>query len=161
MIRSVHANVSSFRAITFEPGLNIVISDQTQESTDRDSRNGVGKSLLIEIIHFCLGSRFDKRSKLSVEQLHDWKFTIVLDIDGSEYRVTRNTTHSRTVEIEGNFRAWSSKPQYNANSGAWELSVEVWNIVLGEMMFGLPFSPNKRRILTSVSQLNLVLYTSW
>ena len=60
MITAVRCNMSSFRDIEFTPGFNVVLADRTKESEDRDSRNGLGKTTLIEIIHFCLGSRTRK-----------------------------------------------------------------------------------------------------
>jgi uncharacterized protein YydD (DUF2326 family) len=56
MIRKVSANQSSFRTVEFNPGFNIVIAERTKESTRKDSRNGLGKTTLVEIIDFCLGS---------------------------------------------------------------------------------------------------------
>jgi len=52
MIRSITANKESFKTITFEKGMNIILADRTKESTKKDSTNGFGKSTLIEIIHF-------------------------------------------------------------------------------------------------------------
>ena len=56
MIRSVSANQKSFKTVHFEPGFNVVLADRTKDSTKKDTRNGLGKSTLIEIIHFCLGA---------------------------------------------------------------------------------------------------------
>ena len=57
MIKRVFANRSSFKAVEFQPGFNVVWADRTKESTKKDLRNGLGKSTLIEIIHFCLGAK--------------------------------------------------------------------------------------------------------
>jgi len=56
MIYSVKSDKSSFKKIDFQPGFNIILAERTKESTKKDSRNGLGKSTLIEIIHFCLGA---------------------------------------------------------------------------------------------------------
>ena len=52
------SNLENFKTVDFKKGLNIIIGERTNpENKDtKDSYNGVGKSLLIEIIHFCLGS---------------------------------------------------------------------------------------------------------
>jgi uncharacterized protein YydD (DUF2326 family) len=57
MIKKLSANQPSFKTVEFSAGFNVVLADRTQESTKRDSRNGLGKSTLIEIIHFCLGAK--------------------------------------------------------------------------------------------------------
>jgi uncharacterized protein YydD (DUF2326 family) len=60
MINAVFANRNSFKAVEFLPGFNVILADRAETSSARESRNGLGKSTLIEIIHFCLGSRTRK-----------------------------------------------------------------------------------------------------
>lgn len=55
MIYSISCDQPSCKAIEFKPGFNVILAERTKEATNRDSRNGLGKSTLIEIIHFCLG----------------------------------------------------------------------------------------------------------
>ena len=57
MIYSVRCDKPSFKSIKFNPGFNVILAERTKESTIKDSRNGLGKSTLIEIIHFCLGAK--------------------------------------------------------------------------------------------------------
>jgi uncharacterized protein YydD (DUF2326 family) len=56
MINTISANQPSFKTVEFTPGFNVIIADRTESSGVKDSRNGLGKSTLIEIIHFCLGA---------------------------------------------------------------------------------------------------------
>ena len=55
MIHGVYANQSSFHPVKFSTGLNVVLAERTHASSQKDTRNGLGKSTLIEIIDFCLG----------------------------------------------------------------------------------------------------------
>ena len=80
MIRKVFANNPSFKVVEFHSGFNVVLADRTKESTKKDSRNGLGKSTLIEIIHFCLGARALRGKGLLVDPLKDWAFSIVLQL---------------------------------------------------------------------------------
>jgi len=54
----VSSNLDSFKTVNFKHGFNIIMVERTNPDNKdtKDSYNGVGKSLLIEIIHFCLGS---------------------------------------------------------------------------------------------------------
>lgn len=52
MIYSVSCDKPSFKNIEFKPGFNVILAERTKESTIKDSGNGLGKSTLIEIIHF-------------------------------------------------------------------------------------------------------------
>ena len=63
MIHRITANKSSFHPVEFTPGLNVVLADRTDTSTQKDTRNGLGKSTLIDIIDFCLGSNVRTRSR--------------------------------------------------------------------------------------------------
>ena len=56
---SLTANRESFRALHFRPkGLSLILAKQKTPGSGEDTRtyNGVGKSLAIALIHFCLGS---------------------------------------------------------------------------------------------------------
>ena len=57
MIHSIAANQPTFRPVKLTPGLNVILADRTKGSSRKDTRNGLGKSTLIEIIHFCLGAK--------------------------------------------------------------------------------------------------------
>ena len=72
MILSLKANHQSFKSLFFKKGFNIILADVTEKSTQHDSRNGAGKSTIVEIIQYCLGSRPDKKSIFFSEKLIDW-----------------------------------------------------------------------------------------
>ena len=74
MIHKVFANNSSFHSVIFEKGFNVVLAEKDSSDDDKDSRNGIGKSSLIEIIHFCLGSDLKRSKTLSKNFLKDWIF---------------------------------------------------------------------------------------
>lgn len=137
MILKVYSDQPSFRKVEFSSGFNVVLAERTKESTKKDSRNGLGKTTLLEIIHFCLGSRVKKGEGLLVEPLLGWTFSIDIDMKGRIYSVHRNTKEPSRVIIEGDFSDWPILPQRNTDTGDYSLSWSDWNIVLGELMFGL------------------------
>ena len=135
MLYSLTANHATFQEVTFTPGLNVVLAERTKESTKKDSRNGLGKSTLIDIIHFCLGG---ESTVLRPDVLPDWAFTLGLSVGGTRILATRSTERSRYVEISGDVSAWPERPSPNLESGALEYPVRVWTALLGHFMFDLP-----------------------
>ena len=60
MLRSLSSSLQTFKTLNFDVGLNILVADRTQASSETDTRNGVGKSSMVELLHFLLGSRSDR-----------------------------------------------------------------------------------------------------
>lgn len=135
MIHSITCDKPSFKNIEFKPGFNVILAERTKESTKKDSRNGLGKSTLIEIIHFCLGGA--KGETLSKPPVKGWAFTLDLDLAGKRYSVTRNTAEEKKIIIEGDCSGWPLKPERDKKTGDQVISARDWNKVLGVLMFGL------------------------
>lgn len=154
MIRAVRCDQPSFRTITFENGFNVVLADQTSTSTDRDTRNGVGKSLLVEIIHFCLGASLSP--VLKAESLKGWTFTTDIVLSGKSIEVSRSTTKNRFVTLRGDFSDWTLRPSLNDETGRFEMSIENWTTQLGELAFDLPTDMQKQTYVPGFR--NLISY---
>lgn len=138
MIHAISCDQPSFRNIEFSPGFNVVLATRTQAATDKDSRNGAGKTTFVEIVHFCLGSSANKQNRLMAPQLRGWTFTVELDLRGKRYRVSRNTANPRQVILEGDFQDWTIKPKKDTETGAFLFSIAQWTELLGWLMFDLP-----------------------
>ncbi|AEA46896.1 DUF2326 domain-containing protein [Archaeoglobus veneficus] len=137
MIKRVRCDRPSFRTVEFKEGFNVVLADRTETSSEKDSRNGLGKTTLVEIIHFCLGSTLQKGSVLKSKELENWTFILDLTLNGRDYSVYRNTSNPSKVELEGDFSDWPVKPTRNWLEGTHSLKVDVWRKVLGFLMFDL------------------------
>ncbi|HAJ79115.1 MAG TPA: DUF2326 domain-containing protein [Fibrobacteres bacterium] len=136
MITRVFANQPSFKPVEFTPGMNIIWADRTKDSTKKDSRNGLGKSTLIEIIHFCLGAKVEKHKGLMVDQLKDWVFSVELSIQNKNIIVSRSVDDPGKVTVKGDFSDWPVQPK--EKNGEIVFLVKDWNAILGVLLFGLP-----------------------
>lgn len=89
---------SSFHSIHFKDGLNLVVGRKTNEDdkNTKNTYNGVGKSLIVYLIHFCLGSNkivaFEKN-------IPGWNFELEFEIDNRKYRTRRNTTKQSEIYL--------------------------------------------------------------
>jgi uncharacterized protein YydD (DUF2326 family) len=106
LIHGVYANQKGFRSVEFEAGLNLIVADRSQTAGDKDTTNGLGKSALIDIIDYCLGSGPKPKEGLRVEPLSDWAFTLDITLGGAKVRVTRHTSEPGFVEVEGDVSTW-------------------------------------------------------
>lgn len=138
MIHAVRANQASFKTVEFTSGCNVVMADRTKESTKKETRNGLGKSTLLEIIHFCLGASATTKQGLLVDTLAGWEFTLDLTLQGEQISVTRSTATPAKVYIAGNTATWPIQPWYDNKNDRFTLEVKEWNKVLGHLLFGLP-----------------------
>lgn len=79
MLRRLSSSLANFKTLEFNDGLNILVADRTQTSAETDTRNGAGKSSVIEAFHFLLGGRADKTSLFLKPELVGDAFTLELD----------------------------------------------------------------------------------
>jgi uncharacterized protein YydD (DUF2326 family) len=135
MIKTVSANHHTFKTVHFDEGLNIVLADRTKESTKKDSRNGLGKTTLIEIIHFCLGANTKKGKGLLVKELSGWEFSLELVLNGKRLEITRSVDYPREIILEGEFLSLS---QYiETKNGITTCKIDKYLLGMGNILFGL------------------------
>jgi len=151
MIKAIRSDHPSFRTVKFKEGYNIILADRTKDSSKKDSRNGLGKTTLIEIIHFCLGSSLRKGSTLACKELDNWTFILDLTLDNKEFSIYRNTSNPSKVKIEGDFSGWVIKPEYEMDGNY--MKVSDWNNVLGYLMFDIPIGMPQKKYLPTFRSL--------
>lgn len=89
------SNRRSFKTVRFnETGLSLIVGRHSNP-TSRDATstyNGVGKSLVVTLIHFCMGGN---RNPQFEEHLADWQFSLVFTHAEARYEVVRTVGESR------------------------------------------------------------------
>jgi uncharacterized protein YydD (DUF2326 family) len=140
MIRRFGSDLESFKTLTFRPGLNVLLADKSAGATDRQSRNGAGKTSLIELVHFLFGADVRKESIFRSDILSPWTFDLAVDIGGEAISAARSGAKPSRIVINGPVEAWPILPQFDERAGHFELSNENWKANLGALWFGLPVS---------------------
>jgi uncharacterized protein YydD (DUF2326 family) len=139
MIKSITSSIPTFKTLTFGKGLNILLADLTEKSTDKQTRNSAGKTSMIEIMHFLMGSDADKGSLFKKFSEADYSFTAVFEIFGHDVAVTRKTSNVKKILIEKErAKLLGLEVKRDEASGVEFVSVETWKDFLGQAWFKLP-----------------------
>ena len=95
----VYSNKTSFRTVKFNrTGLSFVVAKQKNPEASEKGKtyNGVGKSLLVRIIHFCLGASV-KSYGIFCEKLFGWEFFVDFEIGRNKYTARRLTDEPKII----------------------------------------------------------------
>jgi uncharacterized protein YydD (DUF2326 family) len=154
-LTAVTANRGGFHTVAFEPGFNVVLATMTEKSKRRDSRNGVGKSTFIEILHWCLGSNVAKGTGIRSDALEEWSFSLDLIVNSRQVRVSRSVANPSRLVSEGDLAGWPISPQEDEQTGERWFRVEDWRNTLGRFWFDLEgsnapmsYSPTFRSLIS-------------
>lgn len=132
-LRRVGANKDHFRTVTFQDGLNVVLAERTETSRETDSRNGVGKTTLFQIIDFCLGGQVRGTEGLGKLSGSDWEFSLTLDFGpGRELTVTRALDDTGDIRLSGSVTELGLGDASPAS-----IRARAWTNWLGQRCFGL------------------------
>ncbi|EHR48455.1 hypothetical protein SacmaDRAFT_0140 [Saccharomonospora marina XMU15] len=130
MIHEVTSSLPKFKTLRFTQGLNIVLADRTDKSTQTDTRNGSGKSSLIEILHHLLGGKADPKSMFRQPPLDEHWFAMIFDLAGHGVRVQREGATPGKVTV-------TTFTDDGAVADEETISNEQWKRRLASEVFGL------------------------
>lgn len=142
MIYSITSDLDSFKPLTFGPGLNILLAEKSADASDRQSRNGAGKTSFVELVHFLFGGNAKPDSIFRTNALIASTFEMQVDIGGHAISAGRSGLKPSCIRIQGETSHWPIKPTLDAKTGDLILSNEHWKSVLGTLLFGLPADPD-------------------
>lgn len=153
MLYKLSANKPSFRDIVFSKGLNIVVAERTEASGNKASRNALGKTTFVEILDFCLGADFTKKSKLYSPNLLDWSFSLEMELAGYHFEVTRHINDAKKIYIHPFCKNFPLELKEQGDKQTY-IDLEEWKLLLGKSLFDIdqmqhkkPNAPTARSIL--------------
>ena len=91
------ANKSSFKTVTFNrSGLTLVVGrHRPAKKTDlKKTYNGVGKSLIVALVNYCLGSNKNEHFDT---HLPEWAFSLEFEHAGTKHLITRTTGNTKIL----------------------------------------------------------------
>ena len=142
MIHSITSDLDGFKSLTFGPGLNVLLAERCASASDRQSRNGVGKTSFIELIHFLFGGNIEKDSIFKTHALCASLFEMQADIGDRVITASRSVAKHSSIRIQGDTSSWPIKPRFDTKTGGFTLSNKRWKDVLGALQFSIPVASN-------------------
>ncbi len=127
MIHRIYSSLPMFKTLALKPGLNVLVAKKEVGASDKQTRNRAGKTSLIEIVHFLMGSDAGKDSLFRLDALVNESFGIEFDLGGEQLCVERSGQQKNKIHIAG----------ASFLDGTSTLANSEWVELLGEKMFGL------------------------
>lgn len=99
MLNKISSSNSNFKEVEFHEGINILVTQKMEQSQQTNTRNGSGKSSLIDIIHFVFGSSITTNSIFKKDALKDTTFKIDFTTNNIDYTVERSTAAKSPIRL--------------------------------------------------------------
>ncbi|MCK1513067.1 DUF2326 domain-containing protein [Bradyrhizobium sp. 190] len=138
MIRRVWSDLATFKEARFDAGFNVVLADTAEDSKETESTNGLGKTTLIRIIHFCLGSDLARDKALNHPDLAGVTFGLDLQLGEALVTVSRNTATPKEIVVSKSLVEALSIERKALDDEMVAISLDDWKWVLSERFF--PFA---------------------
>ena len=163
MIHKIWANDKRFKSLEFSEGLNVILAERTLESGQKDTRNGAGKTTILNIVHFCLGAEL-YRLNLPKDELKDWAFYINLDLCGTNLTAIRSVSNAKIIEILGDVSKLPIAPEEDSK-GTIFYKNDTWKNLLGKCLFNIrdeasaKYAPSFRSLVSYFTRKGADAYT--
>ena len=135
MIYRVYSSDNRFKELEFHNGLNILSAVRTSTASDRQTRNGAGKSSFVAIVNMLMGGSIKGDSIFKHDDLIGHWFGMEFDLRGNRTTVKRSGKPRSKIRIETNIDLGNRKSR---QSGPISVSSGKWTETLGKHVFDLP-----------------------
>lgn len=154
MFHRLESSDPRFKTLTFHSGLNILLAQKRDETAGSSTtRNSVGKSSVVDLLHFLLGGTRDKNSIVSSRSLDNDTFLLQMDWPNlsESLHISRAVT-STTIRL---YPVPSSvgRGQLSLDTSV-DLGLNAWQEVIGRDLFHLP---EEHRGITSRALLSFYM----
>ncbi|MDE4593054.1 ABC-three component system protein [Sinorhizobium meliloti] len=143
MILEIGSSIETFKTLTFRRGLNILLAERNETSQETDTRNGAGKSSVIQIVHFLLGGDKTADMFLRFPEIAGASFWGEFEFSGIRVRVRRDVSNSGVVYPDFPSGIPDGLMATTDILGLVKVQNDDWKAWLGHVAFGLPLERKK------------------
>ena len=99
-LKKLSASRESFHDLVLEPNsINIILGSKGIENEKKTNTvNGVGKTLSIKLIDYCLGCRSDAHKEIL--KLAGWDFKLVINCQGKDHEIIRSVDDDKFIYLD-------------------------------------------------------------
>lgn len=166
MLHSLTSSLSSFKTITFKPGMNFIIAEGDMRKDHKGTANSVGKSSIFYLIDYLLGGSGSDLD-FSAAVFDGATFTLDATLGGARVQIKRSVDPAlkNAVTITGDISSWDCLTDDQKREAINGLTIpnKQWATILGKILFGIPDSvpwnvakkatpPTARELLTQLNR---------
>ena len=136
------SNKTTFKTVRFNrTGLTLILGKhKTKKKSDlKKTYNGVGKSLIVALVNYCLGSN---RNKTFDNHLEDWEFTLSFEIANSTHTVTR-APGDDTIQLDGRETSLTKLRTFLHESGVFQMPAQRTDFLTFKSLLAFFLRPNR------------------
>ena len=139
MITGISSSLATFKTVRFREGLNVLLSDRHPGASERQTRNSAGKTSLIEILHFLLGSDCRPDSIFRSDVLAEESFRGDFVFAGHTLSVERSGSNPARIYLVDGLESWDAVPvREEKTTSRRYISNRDWTVFLGHVVFAMP-----------------------
>ncbi|CAN7758965.1 DUF2326 domain-containing protein [Ensifer adhaerens] len=156
MITEVRSDLKNFRTAHFAGGMNVVLAETAVDSAEHESTNGLGKTTLLRIIHFCLGGSVSRDRILSHPALAGISFGLTLRHGNEEVLIDRKT-NEQTVLVSRSFLDGLTIKIIEAEGSQVRIAADDWPRVLSSRLVADTYVPSISKYTPSFREVFVYL----
>lgn len=142
MLHRIYSTLPKFKEITFTQGLNIIVAKQSIRTTEKDTKNGSGKSSFVRIVDFLLGGECNKGHNFFLnENLVEETFGMEITLNNKRICIERSGRSKSNFYILPNDKTiwenWPYKPRKPKGSERYYFTHKDWKSLLGQFYYNL------------------------
>ncbi|WOV85021.1 DUF2326 domain-containing protein [Sporosarcina jeotgali] len=138
MLKRIYSSLPSFKPVKFHDGLNIIVAEKNNPLSGKSTRNGAGKSTIVEILHFLFGGNVDPIFKS--KELINHSFSVEFEVNNKDFTITRSAKQATKFSLRATLEEQEVNRVYS--------KTEIIDLLRREFFWDMPETVSFRSTLS-------------